>query len=947
MPITPYHAQYYAYALTQAQTGDKIDRVGNSLVNAKIDLNPHQIDAALFTFKSPLRKGALLADEVGLGKTIEAGIVLTQFWAEGKNKILIIAPSNLRKQWSEELFDKFFLSTMIMDRKQLHRFSKEGEQNPFDRDQVIICSYHFAKNNESLIRGVRWDLVVMDEAHKVRNVYKSGNVIGQTLKRALDGRKKLLLTATPLQNSLLELYGLVSFIDDYIFGDPKSFKQQFINQQNDDQYADLKERLKTVAHRNLRNNVQEYVQYTARKALTFEFTPYKDEQRLYELVSEYLQREKLYALPNSQRHLVTLVLRKLLASSSYAISGTLDSLIQRLEAMLHNQKAEVVPELAEDFEGLDETAEEWPENFEAKENGQWKTEEIKAELEDLRYFRQLAGEIEANAKGKRLKQDLPEAFEEIKRLGGQEKAMIFTESKRTQEYLKSLLEQEPEYAGQIVCFNGQNNTEESKAIYREWLERHKGSDKVTGSKESDTRAALVDEFREQAKIMIATEAAAEGINLQFCSLVVNYDLPWNPQRVEQRIGRCHRYGQKHDVVVVNFINLKNAADNRVYQLLRDKFNLFDGVFGASDEILGTVESGVDFEKRIAAIYQECRTSEEINGAFDNLQQELEDQINHQLQSTREKLLNHFDQSVVKRLKVTEQASQEYLNEKEQKLWWLTNYMLADKAEFDPENQGFWLNQQPDTQENLPTGYYTFRKNAEEGHIYRLGHPLAQALVNKAKSQQLSPAKVVFDHSQTRQKHAPLEPLVGKSGELAVFLHRIQSLEKEENFIFLGYTSEGEALNEDQVQRLFDLSAQVEAENVTLINDFEGDAHERAKTLSETYKQHRAGVFNEEYDKLDRWARDKQTALREKLKNVETELHELKKKRRASQDEVEKLELARQIQQKERERDEAEANFRQQGREIDRQKEAIMDEIEQTMAFDQDLKPLFYLQWQLD
>ena len=133
-------------------------------------------------------------------------------------------------------------------------------------------------------------------------------------------------------------------------------------------------------------------------------------------------------------------------------------------------------------------------------------------------------------------------------------------------------------------------------------------------------------FRDEAIIMIATEAAAEGINLQFCSLVVNYDLPWNPQRIEQRIGRCHRYGQKHDVVVVNFLNQKNAADQRVYQLLAEKFKLFNGVFGASDEVLGSIESGVDFEKRIADIYQKCRTQEQIQFNFDQLQREMEIQI---------------------------------------------------------------------------------------------------------------------------------------------------------------------------------------------------------------------------------------------------------------------------------------------------------------------------------
>ena len=162
---------------------------------------------------------------------------------------------------------------------------------------------------------------------------------------------------------------------------------------------------------------------------------------------------------------------------------------------------------------------------------------------------------------------------------------------------------------------------------------------------ANKRQAIVDYFRDEAEIMIATEAASEGINLQFCSLIVNYDLPWNPQRVEQRIGRCHRYGQKNDVVVFNFINKANAADVRVFQLLSEKFHLFDGVFGSSDEVLGSIESGVDFEKRMLNIYQQCRTPEEINAAFDLIQQEMDASIKATMQDTRKQLLENFDEDV--------------------------------------------------------------------------------------------------------------------------------------------------------------------------------------------------------------------------------------------------------------------------------------------------------------
>ena len=229
------------------------------------------------------------------------------------------------------------------------------------------------------------------------------------------------------------------------------------------------------------------------------------------------------------------------------------------------------------------------------------------------------------------------AFAKAKELGAAEKAIIFTESRRTQSYLLRLLADSPWHDG-IVLFNGSNTDERSKLIYSDWLDRHQGTDRMTGSRTADMRSALVDYFREQGRIMIATEAGAEGINLQFCSLVVNYDLPWNPQRIEQRIGRCHRYGQKHDVVVVNFLNRKNAADQRVFELLSEKFQLFEGVFGASDEVLGAIESGVDFEKRIAAIYQRCRKPDEIQAAFDQLQLELSLEINESMTRIRQKLL---------------------------------------------------------------------------------------------------------------------------------------------------------------------------------------------------------------------------------------------------------------------------------------------------------------------
>src|SRR5262245_23016221 len=317
MNLTDYHAKYYAYELTKRFSSDNAEKLAAAVAGAQVDLNPHQVDAALFAFSSPLSKGALLADEVGLGKTIEAGLVLSQKWAERKRRILIIVPSNLRKQWHQELTEKFFLPCVILEAKSYNSAVKVGNFRPFEADSIVICSYHFARNKAADVANTRWDLVVIDEAHRLRNVYKPSNVIANTLKRALAEKNKLLLTATPLQNSLLELYGLISFIDEHTFGDLKSFREQFAGRPQDRVYQLLRERLKPICHRTLRRQVTAYVPYTKRLPILEEFTPEEGEDRLYQLVSDYLRRDNLQALPASQRALMTLVLRKLLASSTF------------------------------------------------------------------------------------------------------------------------------------------------------------------------------------------------------------------------------------------------------------------------------------------------------------------------------------------------------------------------------------------------------------------------------------------------------------------------------------------------------------------------------------------------------------------------------------------------------------------------------------------------------
>ena len=490
--ITDYQAKLIAFDLVRRRPPDSGERLAVAVAGAQVDMNPHQVDAALFAFASPLSKGALLADEVGLGKTIEAGLVISQRWAESRRRILIIAPSNLRKQWHQELAEKFFIPCTILEAKSYNAAIKAGDFRPFDRtDSVVICSYQFARNKAADVHATPWDLVIIDEAHRLRNVYKPSNVIANTLKRALADRHKLLLTATPLQNSLLELFGLVSFIDEHSFGDIKSFREQFSNLSQERTFDALRDRLKPICHRTLRRQVTAYVPYTARHAILQEFNPDEAEDRLYDLVTEYLQRENLQALPASQRALMTQVLRKLLASSTFAIAGALTSISNRLQTRLDQSRPadELLDELNDDYEALDETAEEWDEDAEAEPLTEADRKALAKEIAELKEFAALATSIEQNAKGRALLKALDVGFAKARELGAAEKAIIFTESKRTQSYLLRLLG-DSAYADGIVLFNGTNTDPESKAIYNDWLEHNKGSDRITGSRTADNGTEL-------------------------------------------------------------------------------------------------------------------------------------------------------------------------------------------------------------------------------------------------------------------------------------------------------------------------------------------------------------------------------------------------------------------------------------------------------------------------
>ena len=955
-------SKLYAFELTKRCNSQTAEKLAVSLMDAQVDLNPHQIEAALFALKSPLSKGALLADEVGLGKTIEAGILLSQKWAERKRKILIITPANLRKQWSQELQDKFFLPSIILETSSFNTNTKNKNFNPFIQNTIIITSFQFASSKNSYINSIEWDLVVIDEAHRLRNVYKKQNKIANNIKTAIEkANKKILLTATPLQNSLLELYGLVSLIDDYAFGDLKSFNSQYSKLTSDNSFDELKARLKPLCQRTLRKQTLN-INFTKRICLTEEFYPHADEQKLYDEVSEYLRSDTLYALPASQRALMTLVLRKLLASSSFAISNTLKALVEKLNTLSKSNNTSdnnLQKVISEDIENIDELEDELKEQNEIEieeieqiELSKEEINEIIKEKNILEKLQKLAESIKINAKGEKLLTAIEKGFEKSKELATNQeykpKALIFTESTRTQEYIKNILENS-QFKDKIVLFNGSNTDLKSKLIYKNWIQKNKGNSKVTGSKTADMRAALVDYFKEEAQIMIATEAAAEGMNLQFCSLIVNYDLPWNPQRIEQRIGRCHRYGQIHDVVVVNFLNKKNEADQRVYELLKEKFKLFDGVFGASDEILGNIESGIDFQKRIADIYQKCRSIEEINNSFEELNQIIQPQIDTEIKKTRQSLLENFDAEVHDKLKITLDESKRFISKYENWLWEITKYSLDKRAVFCEENKTFELIEEPENLKDILKGTYKLGKPNENYFVYRMGHPLAEHIISKCKKQEIPTQEIIFDLSNHKPKIAVLKNLKGKSGWLQVRQLTINSLETEDFLICIGLADNNEELEEEQVRRIIELAIldQKEySEDLSVLKILENLKEKRQKEILQLTNKQNAELLDKEMDKLDKWAEDQRNALKIKLKDFDEQIKECKKQARLAPNLPEKLKLEKERKKIETERDRSWKEYDNSAKEIEKQKDLLIDNIEESMKQRIVTQILFTIKWSL-
>ena len=946
--ITRFHAHYYAALLSGQSANGDIGSLSQSLLSSTVDINPHQIDAALFAFASPFSKGVVLADEVGLGKTIEAGLVICQYWATGKRKILVVCPASLRKQWEAELLDKFGIPSEILDTKTFNNHRREG-RNPLSPKRAVICSYNFIAKHKQDILLHAFDLAVIDEAHKMRNVYRTSARTSAEVRDALTGVKKLLLTATPFQNSLMELYGLTSIIDDRLFGSEKTFRKQYGSGEN---LKELRQRIEKLYTRTLRRDVKEYINYTHRLPLTQKFNATDEEQQLYQAVSDFLRRDNLYSVPAAQKKLTTMIVRKILASSTYALIFTLTHIKDRLERLLKDQRDDGwdINELIDDDEKeafVYQMQEEEGYGIVAEDpaltyQGEIDKDKLQEEIKTIETFIEKARTIKTESKSQALLKALDEAFTKLQEQGAERKALIFTESTKTQAFLREFLEANG-YEKRVVLFNGKASEPQTNEIYKRWCLTH--PDRVSGIKAADRRAAAVDYFQHKADIMIATEAAAEGLNLQFCSLVINYDLPWNPQRIEQRIGRCHRYGQKYDVVVVNFLNMRNYADVRVFQLLSTKFKLFDDVFGASDEVLGQADT-IDIESRIWKIYQQCRSEEEINQAFEELQAEMQQQIDERMTEVRSQVLENFDINVQEHLRMTSDNTTGFLNRYEHIFWELTKYMLSKEAVFNDEKHTFILRVPVAGQRK---GKYAMLQQTDDAIPYRLSHPLAQHVINTALSLPLEEAEIEFDQKALVMNADLPEYLQGQRGVLILSALAVSALADEQYMLFNATTDDGRPVSQEDCEKMF-LNGGTEQPCLPV------EEQQRLR-LQKDVLQHRAAklkeldtrnlnFFKQEEYRIYQWEHDVIDGIEAELSTIKKQIRQTERDARSAQSVVEKLTLEKKVDELKRKKRRLRNDLEDREEEVSQQRKTMIAELEQRMVKQTEQQNIFVVRWRV-
>jgi hypothetical protein len=897
----PIHRRLLAEQLLGLRRSTEGRRYASAQRSGRIDPNPHQVDAVIFALSRVREGGCILADEVGLGKTIEAGLVMAQLRAEGATRMLLVAPKALIGQWREELFTLFGINVAEPDTGD-RAFAGPGV---FLVGRDLLGS---ERGLEQLLASGPFDLCVVDEAHEVfagiyRRFDRSGHYVDDSPHARLAGRLRvllggqtpvLLLTATPLQNSLAELWGLVQYVDrsGTLLGDLPTFRQLFCS--DDDrmlasgQEEDLQRRMQVVIRRTLRRQAQEFMKtpFVSRRARLFEYDMTDEERALYDDVTRYLLTPGLAAFRGQQRRLLVIGFHRRMASSHRALGRSLSRVAERLGRLLASDGGDaagdddVAVEFYEDLEEPDELA--MTDSEEGPEPGR---DHIRAELALVESFVTRLAALATDSKARALLDAVRVSSEAAAQGERSGKLVIFTESLATQDYLRELL-----IASQLVddseitLFRGQNASPRALSALARWEQEvgERLGKRARPSRDVAMRLALVHEFKQRSRILIATEAGAKGLNLQFCDTVINYDLPWNPQRIEQRIGRCHRYGQVRDVMVINFLARDNAAQRLTFDILSRKLELFGAVLDASDQVLHDPErrsSGralaalsADFATELRRIYQSARSVQQIELELTRLSDTLErsrGQVEAMHERTAGLIASRFDEAVRHAFRQIAEELPGHLRELDRDLERLVcDYLDSENVGYrrvTPEGAaGIEIEPNDRLPEPFRSGVYV---SVGSGAALARGEPLNvnHALVRLAAEAACEVTREPFRVRMGRDDvSAEIEGLRGRRGRVRVMKLRYPGFEPVDRLVPVVVLEGGaESLEPSITLRLLQGSLEPVAELETRVSDAEMDeAVEEALFLDEhEVSRLEQGLFERAMGQLERFIEDRVLILK--------------------------------------------------------------------------------------
>lgn len=920
----PIHRRLLAEDLTRLRRSDEHRRYAAAQRRGRIDPNPHQIDAVVFALRRIPEGGCILADEVGLGKTIEAGLVIAQLLAEGTRRVLLVVPKSLLGQWQTELYSLFGIE------------AREGRLDPdsFEGSGVFLVHRELAGGTKgaSILKTVDpFELIVVDEAHEIfSGVYKrfdkegtynddsreavTAGRVRELVKRG--GTPVLLLTATPIQNSLAELWGLVQYVEPTgtLLGKLPTFRELFCDGSDrtvlPDQARELRRRLAIVMQRTLRRQAQEFLEvpFVERQTRMIEYSMSAEEKSLYNDVTKWLMKPDLCAFRGSQR-LLLIGFHRRMASSLAALAASLDKVANRLRAQLtriervESNERSLVEDFAHDFE--EDTSEfEAPAVIEPEPSPA--VERVRAELEQVEGFAKRSSSLPHDSKARCLLDALRVVRERASRDQGTGRAIVFTESLTTQSYLRDLLLENGHRPEDITLFRGDNETPEARTALDYW-EKEVASSLPAGnrpSREVALRLALVHEFRERSKVFISTEAGAKGLNLQFCDTLINYDLPWNPQRIEQRIGRIHRYGQRRGVTVMSFLARENEAQRLTFDILSQKLDLFGKVLDSSDAILHVPQSnfpqsliseiGVDFEAQLRRIYDQARSIDDITHELQGLRAKIEakrDEFDAEQSRAAELVEERLDDTLRAVFRKYEHELPGELAGLDADLeHMVVGFMTATGVVFERSEMPGRVVLHIHPGAKLPEDYRDGgevmigdTKDLRDGDVLHTAHPLVRAAIDDARDASARPFKVRFagrDHPLPES----LAGLQGRRGHLVVTKIAYRGIESVDQLVTT-------ALLEDSVDPL-------DAEIVEALLSMVASDHEMPgsyappaaleEAVADAVLENQAATAISDRDRfdrmlwqLDRYVEDQALLLRRKEAAIQERIDEAERRRERS------------------------------------------------------------------